>query len=68
MKGKIFTTFIFALSFSIAAFAQYQNVRVNNSSSTDPEEVTIAINPVNTNILAGGANIKLFLPNHKRRK
>ncbi len=57
MYGKIFTVLTFAIFFSFTVFAQYPNVQVNNPSSTDPEEVTIAVNPVNTNILAGGANI-----------
>jgi hypothetical protein len=37
--------------------AQYPNVRVSDPSSTDPEEVTIAINPVDPLSLAAGANI-----------
>lgn len=37
-----------------AAFAQYPNVRVSDSLSTDPEEVAISINPANPlNVAAG---------------
>lgn len=41
-------------------FAQYQNIRVDSPSSNQPEEVSIAINPVNPNFLAAGANINHF--------
>ena len=41
-------------------FAQYPNIRVNLASSTDPEEVTIAINPTNPQNLVAGANISYF--------
>ena len=43
--------------FTSQVFAQYQNVMINNPSSTDPEEVSIAIDPSNPNNLAAGANI-----------
>jgi hypothetical protein len=42
---------------SVAA-AQFQNIRVSNPSSSDPEEATIAINPANPLNLAAGANIR----------
>ncbi len=45
------------LLFISQGFAQYQNVMINNPSSTDPEEVSIAIDPSNPNYLAAGANI-----------
>ena len=37
--------------------AQYANIQVSHPGSTDPEEVTIAINPANPLNLAAGANI-----------
>ena len=40
--------------------SQYQNIRVDGPQSYQPEEVTIAINPVNPNIIAAGANIDHF--------
>lgn len=40
--------------------AQYQNIRVDSPSSNQPEEVSIAINPINPNFLAAGANINHF--------
>ena len=40
--------------------AQHQNYRVSNISSTDPEEVTIAINTKTPNYLAAGANLRYF--------
>jgi hypothetical protein len=59
---KKFTLFflVFNIFFSISILAQYTNIRVSNVSSTDPEEVTIAINTQNPNQLAAGANIKYF--------
>jgi hypothetical protein len=39
------------------SFAQYPNIRVSEPGSTDPEEVTISINPTNPLNLAAGANI-----------
>lgn len=51
--------FIYFLLYSIT-FAQFTNVQVNKPVSKTPEEVTIAINPKNPNILAAGANINFF--------
>ena len=47
------------LTLSIAS-AQYQNVRVSLPSASDPEEVSISINPANTLNLAAGANIDYY--------
>ena len=52
----ILTTFFF----SSISFPQYQNIRVDGLGNTSHNEVTIAINPLNPNILAGGANINNF--------
>ena len=46
------------LLYSINIFSQYPNILVDNSGS--PNEVTIAINPLNPDILAAGANINCF--------
>ncbi len=46
--------------FGFYAAAQIPNVRINKLESWDPEEVTIAINPIDPNVLAGGANISYF--------
>ncbi len=54
---KYFLLICLLFLFASQEFAQYQNVMINNPSSTDPEEVSITINPFNPNYLAAGANI-----------
>jgi len=46
------------LFLSTSVFSQYPNILIDNTGS--PEEVTIAINPLNPDILAAGANIDNF--------
>ena len=48
------------LLISAIALAQPVNVQVNSPASTDPEEVTIAINPVDPQNLLAGANIRYY--------
>jgi hypothetical protein len=55
-----FLLLIILIAAAIAIFPQYQNYRVSSTSSSDPEEVTIAINTQNPNQLAAGANIRYF--------
>lgn len=50
---KLITCFFCIISF--VAKAQYQNILISTSNS--PEEVSIAINPKNTNQLIAGANL-----------
>ncbi len=59
MKSSIFTLFIF-FSFIQLTNAQYPNVRVSSPSSTDPNETSIAINPIDPTNLVAGANIRYF--------
>jgi len=53
-----FSIAILVCSLSIKIFPQYPNILIDNTQS--PEEVTIAINPLDPNILAAGANIDHF--------
>ncbi len=55
----IYTTLLLLCSLHIA-FTQFTNVRISNTSSNNPEEVSIAINPMNPMQLAAGANINYF--------
>ena len=57
---KLFSIITIIIFLNTSAFAQYTNVRVDDPQSNSPEEVTIAINPANTNILAAGANLNYF--------
>ncbi len=56
----LFFLLCFGIILSSNTFSQFQNIRVDGSQSFSPEEVTIAINPVNPNILAAAANIDHF--------
>jgi hypothetical protein len=57
MRKIIYTIFItFLLHFNL--FAQYTNVTISTVSS--PNEPSICINPKNTNLLVGGANISSY--------
>lgn len=42
----------------VTLLSQYPNIRVSAPGSTNPNEVTIAINPANPLNLAGGANLR----------
>jgi hypothetical protein len=53
-------TFFMLLFLSAHLFSQYPNIMVNQQGFTDPEEVSIAINPTNPLNLAAGANINYY--------
>jgi hypothetical protein len=58
---NISTFIILGLVFAtIKSYSQYTNIRVDGAGSWRPEEVTIAINPIDPNIIAAGANIDHF--------
>ncbi len=58
MKNFFYIVIVITFYFSSDIFSQYPNILIDNTGG--PEEVTIAINPLNPNILAGGANIDCF--------
>ncbi len=60
MNHRYLLIAIILIAASKPIFSQYQNYRVSSISSSDPEEVTIAINPQNPNQLAAGANLRYF--------
>ena len=57
---KLIPFYFVTVLFSVSTFAQFQNIRIDGPQSNSPEEVTIAINPANPDVLAGGANISHF--------
>jgi hypothetical protein len=54
------TVVILALLIASPVRAQYTNIRVSDIGSTNPEEVTIAIDPTNPMRLVAGANIDYY--------
>jgi len=46
--------------FSFVTSAQFLNVRIDDPTSNQPEEVSIAINPTNPNYISAAANINHF--------
>lgn len=59
-RRVLFTACLSLLVPGSPALAQYPNVQVSDPGSTDPEEVTISINPTNPLNLAAGANIDYY--------
>jgi len=57
---KLISFYFVTVLFTVSSFAQYQNFRLDGPQSNSPEEVSIAINPLHTNILAAAANIDHF--------
>lgn len=60
MNRRILVLIFLFMLLTTSIFPQYQNYRVSSPTSTDPEEVTIAINTKNPNQLAAGANLRYF--------
>jgi hypothetical protein len=61
MRTKLWALFSTALLVTGVLHAQsFPNVRISDPSLSAPEEVSIAINPKNTNQLAAGSNLNYF--------
>jgi hypothetical protein len=58
MKTSIYFSLLLFFLTSAEVFSQYPNILVDNTGS--PNEVTIAINPLDPNIIAAGANLNSF--------
>jgi len=58
MKALILISLL-SMALGASVFAQPDNIRMSKAES-DPEEVTIAINPANPDNIIGGANLKYF--------
>ena len=56
----LFYFILISFLFKPNLYSQYQNIRIDGPQSSQPEEVTIAINPSNPNIIAAAANIDHF--------
>ncbi len=52
--------FVACIAAGVLHAQSFTNVRVSDPSLTDPEEVTIAINPKNPNQIAAGSNLNYF--------
>jgi len=50
-------TLILSLILTFVAFPQMQNIRISNTSASSPNEVSIAINPLNPDVVVAGSNI-----------
>jgi hypothetical protein len=57
---SFFLTLITLVIMPALSFAQFPLVRISDPLSTDPEEVTIAIDPLNPSSLAAAANIQYY--------
>ena len=57
---KLLLIVLLTIIITALTYAQYLNVRVDGPSASQPEEVSIAINPTNPNFISAGANIDHF--------
>ncbi len=54
---SLFLPILLLIIFGGKSFCQYQNVRVDSSSSLNAEEVSIALNPINSRFVSAGSNL-----------
>jgi hypothetical protein len=60
MNKRSSLSLVINLLLTVVAVAQYPNIRVSDSTSMAPEEVTIAINPTNEMNLVAGSNVRYY--------
>ena len=60
MNRSILLKIVTILSITCCVSAQQPNIRISDSSNTDPNEVTIALNPTNSLNLIAGANLRYY--------
>jgi len=58
MRKYLILLVVFIASFVTHSHAQIKNIKVNSSLASQPNEVSIAVNPTNPNYLAAGSNLK----------
>jgi hypothetical protein len=63
---KIKQLLMFCVLFTALAYSQFQNIQISSPNSNSPNEVSIAINPLNPDIIVGGANISYFYSSTNR--
>ncbi|MDQ7815948.1 MAG: T9SS type A sorting domain-containing protein [Melioribacteraceae bacterium] len=55
-----FLVICFLLYISQDVYAQFKNIKVNNVTANQPNEVSICVNPKNPNYIAIGSNLNLY--------
>jgi len=59
-------TVLLSLILTFVAFPQIQNIRISTTSASSPNEVSIAINPLNPDVVVAGSNISYLYTSTNR--